>query len=401
MENWKKNLIILWLGCLIVSSSFSMVVPFLPIFLLQLGVHHHLEIWSGILYSSAFFAGAISAPYWGNIADKYGRKPMIIRAGFVLFAIYMFTTFVTNPYELLILRLLQGLLSGFIPGSIALVGTNTPDHKVGYALSMVSGATATGAIIGPLLGGVIARFTSNRIAFATASILVLLATLLIIFWVKEDNFTPSQNKTSILKTFREAIHNRPLLSALFLNMFVAFSIMTIEPILTLYIVQLNHTAVNASFISGIVFSLTGIASVIFAPFWGKTADKVGFHKVLLIGLIGGTFWTLMQLPFHTIWAFSVVRFIYGAFFSAVFPAINGLVVTATDPTFRGRAFGLNQTANQIGTMAGPLIGGMVAEFSSIHGVFWVTGLLLLLITILTFRIIKKSVPVNSNSEFLA
>ena len=384
METWKKNLVVLWIGTLIVSASFSMVVPFLPLFLLQIGVHHYVETWSGLLYSIAFFGGAVSAPYWGSLADRYGRKPMIIRAGFVLFATYSLTAFVHNPYELLAIRLAQGLLSGYIPNSIALIGTNTPESRVGFALSMVSAAGAAGGILGPLLGGALANWFSNRIAFGSAGVLVLIATMLALLWVREEKFVPSQTRISIWSTFRDAGHNRPLLTALSLNLFTSFSIMTIEPVITLYIAQLNHSTANASLVSGIVFSLTGIASVLFAPLWGRTSDRIGFRTVLLFGLVGGTVWTFMQLPFHNVYAFSAVRFLYGAFFCAVYPAINGLIVKSTESEFRGRAFGLNQAANQLGNMAGPLIGGVVASATSIHGVFWVTGFLLMIVTGFTY-----------------
>jgi MFS transporter, DHA1 family, multidrug resistance protein len=154
--------------------------------------------------------------------------------------------------------------------------------------------------------------------------------------------------------------------------------------------MLNHSTVNASLISGIVFSLAGIANVMFAPLWGRTSDKIGFRKVLLVGLFGGAIWTLMQLPFHNVYAFSAVRFIYGAFFCAVYPAVNGLIVTSTDADFRGRAFGLNQTANQLGKMAGPLVGGLVASVTSIHGVFWVTGILLMIVTGVTYQVTRRN-----------
>ena len=357
-----------------------MVVPFLPLFLLQIGVHQHVATWSGLLYSASFFAGAISSPFWGAVADRYGRKPMIIRAGLVLFFVYFMTAFVTNPYELLFLRIIQGLLSGYIPGAIALVATNTPEDHIGYALSMISAASSSGTIVGPLLGGILAHLFSNRIAFASAGILVLISTVLVIFWVKEDKFVPAKTRSSMLKTFRDAAANRPLMAALLLNMFTALSIMTVEPVITLYITQLIHSVNNASLIAGLVFSLSGIASALFAPLWGRLADQLGFTKVLLIGLAGGSIWTFMQLPLENIWWFASVRFIYGVFFSAVFPAINGLVVTSTTPSFRGRAFGLNQTANQLGSMLGPIIGGLVVDVTSIHGLFWVTGAFLTVIT---------------------
>lgn len=384
VESWQRNLWILWIGCFVTAASFSMVIPFLPLFLLQLGVTKDTEVWAGLLYSCSFLAGALVSPYWGSLADKYGRKPMIIRSGFSLCVIYILTSFVSNPYELLALRTLQGLLAGYIPGAIALVGTNTPEHRVGYALAAISTATATGGILGPLLGGVIARVLNNRIAFGSAGVLVFFSTLLVVFWVKEDHFVPAKQRSSVLGAVRSAIQNRSLFITLLLTTLVSFSIMTIEPVLPLYIVQLGGSIKNASFLAGVIFSLSGIASVIFAPRWGIWADRVGFRKILLIGLLGGGIGSLAQIPFHNIWAFSIVRFIYGSFFCAVFPALNGLVVRATKSDFRGRAFGLNQTANQIGNMLGPLVGGVLGATYSVHSVFWVTGLLLLATTSLAY-----------------
>lgn len=385
METWKRNLWVLWIGVFFTAASFSMVVPFLPLFLLQIGVHQHTEMWSGLIFSSAFFAGAISSPFWGSVADKYGRKPMIIRAGFVLFVIYTLMAFVTNPYEILGLRILQGLLSGFIPGAIALIGTNTPKNKVGYALSLISSAAASGQIVGPILGGVIAQLVGNRFAFASAGIIVFISTFLIIFWVTEENFTPSKEKGSVKNDLNLAWNNRPLLLVLSLTVVTSLSIMTVEPILPLYIVKLGGSSDKASLIAGIVFSLPGIASALFAPFWGKWADKVGFYRVLIIGFLGGGIGMLAQILFSHIWGFSIMRFVFGVFFCAVFPALNGLVVKSTADNFRGRAFGLNQTANQIGGMIGPMIGGFIGGIFPAQSVFLITGILLLLAMGIAYR----------------
>ncbi|GIN84523.1 MFS transporter [Heyndrickxia sporothermodurans] len=390
MIGWKRNLWVLWIGVFFTSASYSMVIPFLPIFLLQIHVHQHIELWAGLLFSAAFFAGAISAPFWGMLSDKYGRKPMIIRAGIFLFIIYTLTAFVTNPYELLILRIMQGLLTGFIPGAIALIGTNTPSNKVGYALSMISTASASGGVIGPLLGGGIAELVGNRLAFASAGFFVFISTLLVIFWVKEDNFTPNKKRGSVMNDIKIAWTNRPFIFVLFLTIITACSLMTIEPVLPLYIVKLGGSSDNASLLAGIVFSLPGIASVLFASYWGKLADKIGFHKVLVIGLFGGGIGTIAQIIFSHIWGFSIIRFVFGVFFCAVFPAINGLVVKATPESFRGRAFGLNQTANQIGGMIGPMIGGLVGGIFPVQSVFIVTGILLLIAMGIAYR--KGRVP---------
>ncbi|WP_121613591.1 MFS transporter [Mesobacillus foraminis] len=377
MEVWKRNLLVLWFGVFFTSASFSMVIPFLPIFLPQIGVEHHIEMWSGLLFSAAFFAGAIASPFWGRIADKYGRKPTIIRAGSFLFIIYTLSAFVTNPYQLLALRIAQGLLTGFIPGAIALIGTNTPGKKVGYALSMISTASASGGIVGPLLGGILADWVGNRMAFASAGIIVLISTVLIILFVKEENFKPSKEPGSVKKDLKTARLNTPFMMVLVLTVVTSTSIMTIEPILPLYIVELGSSSDKAAMLAGFVFALPGIASAIFAPFWGKWADKAGFHRVLVIGLLGGGVGTLSQIVFSNIVGFSIARFAFGIFFCAVFPALNGLIVKFTQEDFRGRAFSLNQTATQVGGMIGPIAGGLIGGIFPAQTVFALTGILLL------------------------
>lgn len=377
MPTWQRNLWVLWIGVFFTAAGFSMVIPFLPIFLLEIGVHDHTEMWSGLIFGSAFFAGAIATPFWGRISDKYGRKPMIIRAGFALFVIYTLMAFVTNPYEILVLRILQGLLSGFVPGAITLIGTNTPSEKVGYALSLISSSTATGMILGPLLGGGLAELVGSRWAFAIAGIFVCLATILIIFFVKEENFKPNKEKGSVIKDFKLAMNNRPFFIVLIITLVVTCSIMTIEPILPLYIADLGSSSKYATFLTGFVISLPGLASAFFAPRWGKWADKVGFQRVLFIGLLGAAIGTIASILFTQIWGFSMIRFVYGIFFCAVFPALNGLVVKSTPEEFRGRAFSLNQTSSQIGGMIGPIIGGFLGGFLPIQSLFMITGVLLL------------------------
>jgi MFS transporter, DHA1 family, multidrug resistance protein len=223
-------------------------------------------------------------------------------------------------------------------------------------------------------------------------IFVLIATLLIIFWVIEENFTPSKERGSVRHDLIVAWSNRPLMLVLILTVVTSCSIMTIEPVLPLYIVKLGGSTENTSFLAGMVFSLPGIASALFAPLWGKKADKVGFHRVLVIGLLGGGIGTLAQIVFGHILGFSIIRFVYGIFFCAVYPALNGLVVKSTPEDFRGRAFGLSQTSNQIGGMIGPMIGGYIGGIFPVQSVFAITGVLLLVATGIAYW---KSSDLNS------
>jgi MFS family permease len=157
------------------------------------------------------------------------------------------------------------------------------------------------------------------------------------------------------------------------------SVMLIEPLLTIYVLQLGGSHDSASFSSGIIFSAVGIATVLAAPRWGKLGGRIGFRRTLLIGLIGGGVGNLLQIFVHNLYGFGALRFGYGLFFAAVFPALNALIVQATSPEFRGRAFSLNQSSNQIGIMIGPMAGGTLGSWLSIPFVFAVNGIALLLV----------------------
>ncbi len=384
--SWKRNLVVIWVGVFFCSMAYSISIPFLPIFLeTELGVTRHLEVWSGVAFGITFLASALIAPFWGSLSDKYGRKPMLIRSGFSLAVLYVVSYFVTDPYVFLIVRLFQGLLAGFVPASIALVGTNTPEDKTGYALGIMATSGATGTIIGPLIGGVVSYYIGNRNAFLFSAFIVLIAALIATIWVKEHNFNRSAKRSNVLSDIRQAAANPIFVSLLVLTGVANFSVMILEPLITIYVKGLGVSTSSASLSAGIVFSAVGVATLIMAPRWGKIGSRIGFGKVLLIGLIGSGIGNVLQFLLANIWGFGMLRFGYGLFFAAVMPSINALIVKVTPSDFRGRAFGLNQSASQIATMAGPLIGGLLGSILDIRYVFIINGLLLLFCAVFVAR----------------
>ncbi|WP_080835947.1 MFS transporter [Cohnella massiliensis] len=376
--SWKRNLIVLWVGVFFCSTAYSISIPFLPLFLhADLGVTSHLELWSGLAFGITFLASALIAPYWGSLSDKYGRKPMLIRSGYSLAVLYVLTYFVHDPYLFLVVRVFQGLLAGYVPASIALVGTNTPERHSGYALGIMATSGATGGIIGPLVGGVVSHYMGNREAFLFSGAIVLVSALIAHFFVKEKNFNRSAKRSRVREDIKLAFSNRAFASALGLVALATFSVMILEPLLTVYVMELGADQDEASLQSGIIFSAVGIATLIAAPQWGKIGSRIGFVKVLVIGLLGGGIGNILQFFVGHYAGFGALRFVYGLFFAGVYPALNALIVKVTEPEFRGRAFSLNQSATQLATMLGPIVGGALGGWIPIRWVFVLNGVLLI------------------------
>ncbi|AWB44408.1 MFS transporter [Paenibacillus sp. CAA11] len=375
--SWRKNLYVLWAGVFFCSSAYSMVIPFLSLFLNKdLGVEKNLSFWSGIMFGITFLAGALIAPFWGSLSDKYGRKPMLLRSGFSLVAVYVLMYFVQDPFQLLLVRILSGLLSGYVPSAIALIGTNTPDKHVGYALGIMSTAGASGGIVGPMIGGVLSKYVGYRECFLIAGAFVLVSSLIAWIGAHEQNFNRNRVRSHVLDDLKEASANRPLMRHLGVVLIITSSVMVLEPLLTIYVLNLGSSHDDASLSSGIIFSAVGIATVIAAPIWGRIGQRIGYRKTLMIGLLGGGIGNVLQIIFHNLYGFGILRFVYGLFFAAVYPALNALIVQATSSDFRGRAFSLNQSANQLGNMMGPIAGGALGGIIPIPVVFVLNGLLL-------------------------
>jgi MFS transporter, DHA1 family, multidrug resistance protein len=384
--SWKKNLFVLWTGVFFCSCAFTISVPFIPIFLTtDLGVKDHLELWSGFSFGLAFLSSALISPFWGSLSDKYGRKPMLIRSGYSLSVLYFITYFIHDPYWFLVLRVFQGLLAGYVPASIALVATNTPENKTGYALGVMATAGASGGVIGPLIGGIVSHSWGNREAFLFSGCIVLVSALIATFFVKEINFNRKAHRSHIRDDLKRALSNRAFVALLGLVALSTFSVMILEPLLTVYVLKLGASQGEASLQSGIIFSAVGIATLLAAPQWGKIGNRIGYVKVLIIGLFGGGVGNFLQFFVGHYTEFGFLRFIYGLFFAAVYPSLNAMIVKVTDADFRGRAFSLNQSATQLATMMGPMIGGALAGWIPIRWVFIINGSMLMIVAGLMFR----------------
>ncbi len=222
MELWQKNLYSLWGAQFVAAVGLSMVIPFLPFYLRELGITEKqaVKLWSGLLFSAPFIVAAFLQPFWGILGDRYGRKPMVVRAMVGLALANVLMGFARTAPQLLALRFFQGSLSGFVAPSLALLASCTPEQKTGQALGTLQSALVTGMIVGPLLGGLLAHFMGYRPIFFWTGFFCLVAALVVIGFVKENFIKPGAAKDSrlgsrLLQNFRYVLGSPDLRSILF------------------------------------------------------------------------------------------------------------------------------------------------------------------------------------------
>jgi MFS family permease len=378
MPQWKKNLYVLWVGTFIAGASFSLVSPFLPALLKEVGVTNNLETWSGVAFSASFIMSALMSPIWGAMADKYGRKIMMIRSGIGIGLTYIGMAYAANAWQIIGLRALNGFLSGFIPSAIALVATNTPDERLGSSLGLLQTGSAFGSIMGPLCGGLLSHYLGIKETLLLGGWVLFGATAVVMVGVHEIKQPDRTIKTNVLNDLRTAASNRPLMMMLLTVMFFQSAVMILQPVLPIYIEQLTNGA-DASLPTGIIFSVAGLATVIAAPFWGKRGEKFGYRGVLMMGIVGAGIMSVPHAFTNNLWVLGGLRFTFGLFLAAMMPASNALIAKAVPADFRGRAFGISTSFSQAGAVIGPLLGGFIGGMWNIQAVFIVTAAMLLVL----------------------
>ena len=387
--SWKKNLVVLWAGVFLACASYTSCIPFLPVYLLkELHVpQDQVNFWSGLVYAVTFLGSAVMAPYWGAWADRVGQRKMAIRAGFGLALTYMLGAIVQTAPQMLGVRILTGLISGFVPASLSLVSSTLPRDKLGWGMGWMQSAIASGSILGPLMGGYLAVWFGMRMSFYVGAGSLFFAAMMVVFLVRDLPFTKEQHREQmhVVHDIKLALHNRGLLYVMFMFFLVQTCTMAIQPLITLYVGELMGGAGDASVtMSGWIFSLAGIAGIIAAPFWGKRGQQCGFVRILCLVLCCAGCVNLCQVFVSSIWEFAAIQFVYGLFLAGAVPNINSTLVEVTPQEMRGKAFGLTTSAQQFGGVAGPLLGGFLGNYMPTRYVLFSTGVVLLSAAAYTF-----------------
>ena len=379
MEIWKRNLIVCWFGIFVAAIGMSQIAPVLPLYIKHLGVHNPGAIaqLSGLAFGITYIISAIFSPIWGHAADKYGRKPMLLRASLGMGLVICSMGFASNIYILIGLRLLQGVITGYSSACTALIATQTDMEHAGYALGTLSTANIAGALLGPLIGGYIAEKVGFQEVFFITGGLLLVAFMTTAFFVKES-FTRENKKAESMKGIWNGVPEKKLTVILFVTFFMlALAFYSVEPIVTVYITQISHHIGHVALLAGLAFSASGLANIIAAPNLGKLSDKIGAQKVMLAALIVAGVVFIPQAFVENPWQFIGLRFVLGLAMAGLNPSVNTLLKKITPPSLTGRIFGFSMSAGYLGVFGGAVLGGQVAAHLGIRYVFFITSALLL------------------------
>lgn len=415
-----RNVWIITISMTVLAICYTMIVPFLPIYLLELGVQDdEVALWSGLVFGITFLIAGIMAPIWGKIADNKGKKMMALRAGFAIAVSYIIIAFVTDQWQLLLGRAFQGFANGFYPAAMTMVSLSVDEKRVGRALGIFQVGLILGNVIGPFLGGAVESLVGMRPVFFISGVAVFVATLAVWAFVKEPQIAPvegvdrtkaytkdlpvnanhqtvsqhdhhvvpseeerqalkyDKEHTSIWDDFKLVRNNPVLIRLVWIYFFMQCAILMLQPILALYVGHMQGTMEGAAIISGTILSIGGLAGALTTNIWVRIGEKQGYFNTISYCMVGsGVVLLLQSLPVG-VWWFGVLQILVGCFIVGINPSLSAAVTMNTEPTFRGRMFGMTTTAQQFGSMVGPMFASAVSTWLGYPYVFGMAGVLLL------------------------
>jgi len=376
--HWKRNLAVALVGSFTTIVAMTLLLPFLPLYVEDLGVHDPAAIvqWSGIAYGATFFAAAFVAPLWGRLGDIYGRKLMLVRASLGMTIAIALMGMAGNVWQLVALRLFTGLAGGYSSGSMVLVATQTPKNKSAWALGLLSSGVMAGNLVGPLIGGALPPLIGIRNTFLAAGGVIFLAFLATLLLIKEEKSPARKQAAKAGGGWRAITDKRPVLAMLFTGMLLLFANMSIEPIITVYVSQLSTDPTRVTLIAGIVMSAAALGSILSASTLGKLADRIGHWPVITAALAVAALLLIPQAFVTSPWQLIALRFLMGIALGGLLPCISAVIRHCVPDSAAGGILGLSVSSQYVGQVAGPVLGGFVAGHVGMPAVFLGTCVLL-------------------------
>lgn len=384
LASWKRSLYVLFMAQLLSVVGFSVIFPFLPLYVEELGVTSvgTIEFWSGMVFSAQAFTMFIMAPIWGTLSDRWGRKPMVERALFGGAIIVSLMGFVRSAEELTLLRAIQGGITGVITAASALVAASAPRERAGWALGLMQTSVWAGAAIGPLIGGVLADLVGFHATFKLTGVLLVLSGITVHFWVEEDRSSLQRANQAERPGMWQAwaqtltLAGMPALYSVKFAVRLASTIML--PIAPLLVASLMPGSARVATFAGIFTATTAAASTVSALGFGSLGDRIGHRRVLIGGCVASGIAYLFFLGVESIWQLIALAALAGIANGAIIPNIGALLASASPEGGQGTVYGIDASVNAGARMISPMIGTTVAAWFTLQSSFAVAGVIFLI-----------------------
>ncbi len=403
MSAWKRTLYVVWFTQLLSLMGFGFGLPFLPYYIQEMGMSdpQQLKVWTGLLSAAPAIPMGLMAPIWGMLADRYGRKLMLMRAMGAAVLVLFGMGLAQTPMQLLVMRFCQGLFTGTISSANALVASQTPDRRMSMALGLLSSSTFIGFSLGPAAGGLLAHAVGYRASFMMGSALMLLGLLLLITLVREAKPDPQAAgswRSMSLGSFKQVLN--PLVLLLLVVLFcLRISRSAVAPYLPLYVQELRGIEGSAAVV-GMITGLGALASATSGLVLGRLGDKRDRLRLLRLCLLFGALISLPLLFIQGLGGFSIFYLSALLLIGGVEPVISSLTTRHTPAAVRGTLFGLQGMVSSAGWVVSPAIGSVVAIQLSTRYVFALLPIMLILALIPAWRATKRGRALATQKEVL-
>jgi DHA1 family multidrug resistance protein-like MFS transporter len=388
MEPWRKNLYAIFIAQFFVMTGFNFVNPFLPLFIQQLGSYTNEEaaFWSGMATAGFGITLFLSGPLWGIVADRWGRKIMLLRAQFLSSLILLGLGLSPNIYWVVGLRATQGMFSGTMTAAQAMVAGDTPRDKMPFAMGLLMVSVFSGTSLGPLLGGVLADTFGYQATFYITGALLFLGGLVILFFTKEEFVRPPAGESVSMGSLLRLATSKQMLPLLLTLLVLQVGPQMINPVIPVFIREMDP-GTRAATMSGVAFGLMGVAAAISSLAAARIGGRISLKTILVVSCLGTG---LLYLP--PVWAGGVAQVIFfialtGFFKGGLMASSSALVGLSASGDQQGIAYGVAQSANALGIGLGPLLGGILAPLIGLRAVFGVAGGLFMMIGVFVYRLL--------------
>ncbi len=389
MDSWRKTFHAAWAAQLLAMLGFSFTLPFLPFFITQdLGIPEGAETarWSGILLAAVGLPMAVFAPIWGAMSDRYGRKVMVMRSMYGGAVVIALMGLAQDVYQLMGLRIAQGVLTGTVSASLALVASVTPRERSGYTLGMMQAAVFAGTSIGPFVGGWAAYYMGFRASFLCAGAMLLAGALLVQFRT-EEKFDPPPEPESHIGSYWMLFGIPGFFAVVFALFILHFASTAPGPVFPLLVKEITRTDIKAATATtGNLASVVGIVASIFTWYFGRKSDQWGHRRMLVTGAVLAGILSIPVAFARNLTELYILRILFGIAAAGMLPSLNCILRDLTPTESIGKAFGITAAVAGMAFFGGALTGGYLsaaaeeyrAPFITSYGApFILSGFLLL------------------------